>query len=98
MLFMVLCYDKPGSVTLRMETRAAHLSYLQDAGERVKLAGPLMSSDEKSEPIGSLILIDGASEMAVKLFAENDPYNTAGLFEKVEIREWKAGLGHWIPE
>ncbi len=98
MLFMVLCYDKPDSVTLRMETRAAHLSYLKDAGERVKLAGPLMSSGEKPEPIGSLILIDGASEMAVKLFAENDPYHTAGLFAEVEIREWKAGLGHWIPE
>ncbi|UTW55298.1 YciI family protein [Kordiimonas sp. SCSIO 12610] len=98
MLFMVLCYDKPNSVNLRMETRPAHLSYLQDAGERVKIAGPLMSAGETPEPIGSLIVIDGASEMAVKLFAENDPYNTAGLFERVEIMEWKAGLGAWLPE
>ena len=97
MLFMVLCYDKPNSVNLRMETRPAHLSYLKDAGERVKIAGPLMSSGENPEPIGSLILIDGASEMAVKLFADNDPYNTVGLFERVEVREWKAGLGNWLP-
>lgn len=97
MLFMVLCYDKPQSVDLRMKTRPAHLSYLEDAGARVKLAGPILSSGDDPVPIGSLILIDGASEMAVKLFAENDPYNTAGLFEKVEIKEWKAGLGDWIP-
>jgi uncharacterized protein YciI len=97
MLYMVLCYDKPDSVDLRMETRPAHLSYLGDAGERVKLAGPLMSADETPVPIGSLILIDAASEMAVKLFAENDPYNSVGLFEKVEIKEWKAGLGDWVP-
>ncbi len=95
MLFIVLCHDKPNSLELRMKTRPDHLAYLQDAGARVKVAGPTLKN---GKPAGSMILVDGASEMAVKLFAENDPYNKVGLFEKVEIIEWKAGIGDWLPE
>jgi len=98
MLFMVLCYDKPDSGAIRAETRPAHLRYLKDAGARVKIGGPLLSPGEEPHPIGSLIIIDAASEGAVKLFAENDPYATAGLFERVEIRPWKGVLGAWVPE
>ncbi|WP_308911190.1 YciI family protein [Pseudokordiimonas caeni] len=98
MLFMVLCYDKPNSASLRAETRPAHVRYLKDAGTRVKMAGPLLSPGDEQHPVGSLIVIDAASEGAVKLFAENDPYASAGLFERVEIRPWRAALGAWVPE
>ncbi|WCL54770.1 YciI family protein [Gimibacter soli] len=97
MLFMVLCYDKPGSSAIRAETRPAHLRYLKDAGNRVKVAGPLLSPGDDPHPVGSLIVIDAASEGAVKLFADNDPYSSAGLFERVEIRPWKGVLGEWVP-
>ena len=43
-----------------------------------------------------MILIDAASEGAVKLFADNDPYTAAGVFERVEIRPFKAVTGAWL--
>lgn len=95
MLFAVRCYDKPDSVALRMSTRPAHVEYLKGAGDRVKIAGPILSPGEDPQPIGSLIIIDAASEAAVQLFAENDPYATAGLFDKVDISPWKRALGAW---
>ncbi len=95
MLFAIFCYDKPDSVGTRQAARPAHLEYLSDAGNRVKLAGPLLGPGENGGPVGSMLLIDAASEAAVQLFAENDPYATAGLFEKVEIHPWKRAVGTW---
>lgn len=97
MLFMILAHDKDNSVDLRMKHRPAHVDYLKGAGERLKFAGPIMSPGDDPQPIGSLVVLDAASEAAIQLFAENDPYATAGLFEKVEIRHWKGVLGDWIP-
>ena len=97
MIFMVLCHDKPDSLQLRMDTRAAHLDYLAGAGDRVKVGGPILSPGGDPKPIGSMILIDAASEAAVKLFAENDPYAKAGLFQEVEIRHWRPVVGDWTP-
>jgi len=95
MLFAILCYDKPDGLGMRKTTRPIHLEYLAGAGDRVKLAGPLMGPGEDATPIGSMIVIDAASEAAVQLFASNDPYATAGLFERVEIHPWVRGMGSW---
>ncbi len=102
MLFVIRAYDKPDARPLRLESRAAHLRYLADAGDRIKLAGPLLSGegagDGQGQPVGSLIIIDAASEAAVKLFADNDPYQAAGVFERVDIVPFKPVLGAWAPE
>lgn len=95
MLFAIICHDKPDSVDLRMATRPAHVEYLKSAGERVKIAGPIMTPGENPKPIGSLIVIYAASEAAVQLFAENDPYATAGLFKNVSIEPWVRAIGAW---
>jgi len=97
MLFMILAHDKADSLELRMNLRPAHIDYIKGAAERLKFAGPILSAEDDPKPIGSLIVLDAASETAIQLFADNDPYNTAGLFEKVEIRHWKGMVGDWIP-
>lgn len=97
MLFMILAHDKADSLDIRMNNRPAHLEYLKGAGARIKLAGPILSPGADPKPVGSMIVIDAASEGAVRLFAENDPYASAGLFEKVEIKPWKAVTGDWVP-
>lgn len=98
MLFIITCTDKKDSLSVRKETRAAHLQYLADAGARIKLAGPRMSPGSDPHPIGSMILLDADSEGAAILFAEHDPYNKAGLFEKVTIDPWTCALGAWKPK
>jgi len=97
MLFMILAKDKADSVDVRMATRSAHLDYIANAGDRLKFAGPLLTPGADPQPIGSMIVIDAASEGAVQLFADNDPYVHAGLFQSVEIRPWKAAVGAWVP-
>jgi len=98
MLFVITTRDKEGGLPIRLATRDAHLGYLADAGDRIKLAGPMMSPGDDPKPTGSMILIDAASEAAVQLFVNNDPYMTAGLTEQADIRHWNAAAGDWIPE
>jgi uncharacterized protein len=86
MLFALWCTDKVGHLQVRMDTRPAHVEWLNglDAAGLLKQAGPTLGADGK--PMGSLVLIVADDlEAATKLAAE-DPYAKAGLFSSVEIR------------
>jgi hypothetical protein len=42
---------------------------------------------------GSMLIIEVADRAAAEAFAASDPYAVAGLFERVEIRAWRATVG-----
>ncbi len=84
MLFAIRALDKPDSLQLRKDTRAAHLEYLADFTTPV--GGPLLDTD--GNMCGSLLLLEADSLDAAQAFAEGDPYRKAGLFESVEIHEF----------
>lgn len=86
MLYALLCNDKPGHLQVRLDTRAAHLDYLNGLGDRLKFAGPFLGDDAK--PNGSLVVIDAADVAGAREIAANDPYAKAGLFASVDIRPW----------
>jgi uncharacterized protein len=82
--------DKPGALPIRLENRPAHLDYLK-ATEVVEMAGPLL--DEQGQMCGSLIVLDVADMAAARDWAANDPYAKAGLFERIDLIEWKKVIG-----
>lgn len=88
-LFAVICRDKPGALPVRIATREAHLAHIRDSGI-VAMAGPLI---EGGEMCGSLVVLDAADLAAAQAWADADPYKAAGLFERVEITEWKKVIG-----
>jgi hypothetical protein len=90
-LFMLACFDKPNALDLRMATREAHLAYVRENLAQVKLAGPML--DEADSMAGSLFVLDVADRAAVEAFTAADPYQKAGLFERVEIRGFRASIG-----
>ena len=90
-LFVLRCRDIANGLSIRMQNRPDHLSYLQEAGARVLLAGPFLN--DAGEPVGSMVLIDVEGRAKAAQFADDDPYNEAGLFEGVEIEPYKIVLG-----
>ena len=91
MMFALICIDKPDSVALRMSVREAHMAYVRALPPGfLMLAGPFLS--EAGEMCGSLFLIEAADEAAVRAFHAADPYRQAGLFERVELRPWRAAI------
>jgi uncharacterized protein YciI len=93
MLFVITAFDRPGALELRMKVRPAHLAYLEGRITQIRVGGPLLN--ENDQPIGSLLIIEAADRAAAEGFAGGDPYATEGVFEKVEVRPWRAALGTW---
>ncbi|NHQ73122.1 YciI family protein [Roseovarius gahaiensis] len=86
MLIALIAKDKPGALKTRMDTRDAHLAYIKQTGI-VAQAGPLL--DDSGNMAGSLVILDVAEMKQAQDWAENDPYAKAGLFDSVELVEWK---------
>lgn len=86
MLFAFVCTDKPDHLHVRMETRPAHVEWLNglNAAGTLKMAGPFLDGDGK--PCGSLVVIKADDAAAAKAIASADPYARAGLFSTVEIK------------
>ena len=85
MLFVIHAIDRPNSLDLRMATRPAHLEFLSDFDTPV--GGPLL--DDDGQMCGSCIVLDVPDRAAAEAFVENDPYARAGLFESVQVHEFK---------
>lgn len=88
-LFAVICRDKPGALQTRLDTRDAHLGFLRETAS-LRMAGPLI---EAGEMRGSLIVLEADSLDAATSWAAGDPYKAAGLFDSVEVIEWKKVIG-----
>jgi len=94
MYFVVFGTDKPGSAEIRAQNRPAHQVHLREHSHPVKVlhGGPTFT-DDGERMNGSMLVIEAESLEAVKAFLAADPYSKAGLFETLEVRPWKWGLG-----
>ena len=91
MWYVILGLDRKHSLAARREARSAHLArleFLRDSG-RLHLAGPLPAIDaEDPGPagfVGSLIVAEFASLDEARAWADEDPYVSAGVYERVDI-------------
>src|SRR3546814_475345 len=50
-LFVIQCTDRPGSLQLRLDTRPAHLDYMNGLGDRLVVGGPFLGP--AGQPNGS---------------------------------------------
>jgi uncharacterized protein YciI len=89
--FMLACFDKADSPPVRMGAREAHLAYVGGKRDMVKLAGPLL--DEKGDMAGSLLIVEADDLATATAFNADDPYTKAGLWDRVEIKAFRASIG-----
>ena len=90
--FLIYTEDKPDSLSVRMENRGAHLSWVMD-DPHVKLisAGPWL--DAAGDMRGSLLIVESRDLKTVETWLEKDPYNKAGLtgFKRIRQFNWLFG-------
>jgi uncharacterized protein YciI len=86
MLIALIARDTPGALNIRKANREAHLAYIKETGV-VTQAGPLL--DDAGEMTGSLVILQVQDMAEAQVWADNDPYAKAGLFDSVELIEWK---------
>lgn len=93
MAYVIRAIDRPGAPDVRSANREAHIAFLGAAGDRLLLAGPLLS--ETGDMAGSLLVVEMNSMAEVADWLANDPYSKAGLFEAVEISAFKPVISNF---
>ncbi|MGH8553072.1 MAG: YciI family protein [Methylococcales bacterium] len=95
MYYAFICEDVDNSLEARKNTRPAHLERLQDLQNqgRLLVAGPHPNIDSEdpgnSGFSGSLIVAEFDSLEEAQDWADQDPYQAAGIYSKVTIKPFK---------
>jgi uncharacterized protein YciI len=95
MAFAVHYLDRTDAGDIRQQHREAHIAYRKGLGDKLLLAGPLLSEDSK--PVGSLVLLEAGSLSEAKNIAHSDPYVVAGLFDQVLVHGYKIMVTNLAP-
>lgn len=98
MFYAIISEDKPGTLELRMQARPDHLARLEalrDQG-RLLIAGPHPAIDNEDPGpagfTGSLVVAEFDSLEQAQQWADEDPYITAGVYERVVVKPYKKVL------
>jgi uncharacterized protein len=84
MHFIIHCLDHPGAVQTRLANYEAHKAYLSKPPVRIVISGPLLAQDNETM-IGSLFLVEAATQAEVQSFHDNDPFKAADVWKTVSI-------------
>ena len=84
MMMVVIAYDKPNSLELRMKTRPDHLAYVLKFEKQLVYGGPMLHNDGQTM-MGSVFVGDFASIEDAQKFNQEDPYYTSGLFDPATV-------------
>jgi uncharacterized protein len=91
MLFAVLFTDKPGHGELRAQHLEAHVRWVDQHKDVVRVAGSLRA-EPGATPKGGLWIVEAPSKEAITTLMQTDPFYTAGLRQSVEILHWFKAL------
>lgn len=98
MYYAIIAEDVPNSLPLRRAVREQHLARVQslvDEG-RLLVGGPHPSIDSEDPGeagfSGSLLIAEFPSLEAAQSWAAEDPYQTHGVFQHVQVKPFKIVL------
>jgi len=93
--FLVIGHGKPGMSDARNRLQEARRRYFIDNDyEKCFIAhGPLLS-DDGTQWTGSAMMIELHDRAAVEAMLADDPYVRAGLYDSIEIHNWRFGGRH----
>ncbi len=91
MLFMVRFTDRPDRLDVRQAHLAAHMAWLGEQADAIRIGGPLRESPE-AHPVGAMWLVEAASRDAIEKMLASDPFWVHGLRASVEILEWRKAV------
>ena len=90
MLFSIFAYDVEDSLALRQQARPAHIARLEslDQAGRLVLAGPNPNLEGEGFS-GSLIVAEFDNIEQADQWANEDPYLSVGVYDRVEVKPFK---------
>ena len=95
MLWAISRVCKPNTAEAREAGLEPHRDYLKSQKRILVLSGAQFS-DDGSEQVGSLLIVNVNSRQEAQAFLDGDPFMQAGLFSNVQITRMRKG--QWNPE
>ena len=98
MFYAIISEDVPNSLALRVSAREAHLARLEALKQEGRLfcAGPhpAIDTEEPGEAgfSGSLIIAEFDNLNTAQSWADEDPYISAGVYQRVTVKPYKKVL------
>jgi len=98
MFYAIISEDKPGTLEQRMAARPDHLARLEALRDQGKLliAGPHPAIDSEDPGpagfTGSLVVAEFDSLEQAQAWADQDPYISAGVYQRVVVKPYKKVL------
>lgn len=92
--FIFCAWDRPDASETRNKARESHRVYIRQptAHCRCVAGGPLMDETD-TRMVGTLLIFEAETRDDVARFMADDPYSRSGLFARIEIWNWRWGLG-----
>jgi uncharacterized protein len=88
--FLVIGHGKAGTGAARDTLLEDHRRHLRGYHERLIAHGPLLS-DDGTEWVGSVTLLELPDRAAVEAMVADEPYVRSGLYADLEIHPWRFG-------
>ena len=85
MLYAIHCLDHANALSIRLQNYDAHREYLNTTETNIVLAGPV-TADDRSTPIGSVMIISANSQEEATSFNQGDPFYRLNIWDKDSIR------------
>lgn len=87
MRFALQCTLAEHTDEKRVSLRTKHLQYIEANKHRIFCGGPTITPEGQPEMM--LIILDAPDASSAEAFIQAEPYNQAGVFAKITIREWR---------
>ena len=87
-MYAIVCFDRPGSASLRDANRAAHVAFLQEHSETIVFGGPLKNTADGPSTC-AIIVVSCATRADAEAFIKGDPFLRSGVYESVAVRAFK---------
>lgn len=90
--YFFYCRDKAGTGAIRKQLVETHWSFMDGYVSKMSARGPTVREDGVTQT-GSMHIVDLPDAEAARVFAYEEPYCKAGVFEEVMVRRWENELG-----
>lgn len=90
--YFFYCRDKAGTGAIRKQLVETHWSFMDGYVSKMSARGPTVREDSVTQT-GSMHIVDLPDAEAARVFAYEEPYCKAGVFEEVMVRRWENELG-----
>ena len=87
MFWLMICRHNDDATGIRAAAREAHRAHVATGGDGAAsvLVGSALVADGGDDPLGNFGIIEAPTREAAMAFAEQDPYNRAGLVATIEV-------------